>query len=864
MNFSRQNVIIICFMGKNRKKSSEIDPDLLPEEMTKVGHHDKLITYFTNENDNENLFEQWADFYEKRPQVAIIELISIVPYIAGAEIEITEKQIKKSLFDEVKEKCNEVISERKVDSLVELYFKGLDQKPFNFWNKLCNSLIVCKGLFLDAFDIFKDWIFDFAESQVRTLREAAVVAILSIEKFLAESISRDIEALDKLKESENSSVTERQVKEFTSELKSSRALSMQLFTTVIRNRFRDVDPKIRELCIKITSEISMIAPNDFDANILKHVFKNLNDETTKIKKLALNQIKELIAIDDISPFKTFFKTIVKNLSVLCNDSDNGVVVSSLNLLTKLSKKNLLDDFDCTQIFKLTSDEAQNVRNAAAKFLSSYLFNGKIKKSIKSKNKEEINEAQLREFEGLASSLSDPELAASVEAFNEYLDCLQDWELIIQIILLCDGDKEGLFFIKLLEFSASNSSSKDKLTIAMVRHLSKLLNIYKKKKEAISSLISTTIHFDTSSIDGTLAKKQFTLLLESFHTMFNETDDFNICNNIISSLLSWKKSGGKISTIVQKEIKSIANDFKNLDDNLQRLKKFYLVCSLNDFSQDEKLRNFLIESVDSDDEEFSSISIKCLTNFYQNDIIRVKNNKKEDKKESQEKFKELQTLFGRKIHSEANNVRTSAFNALGTLYMLCQFIDAKDLIDDTTTYSFFKAFHTLENKAYSFNSLTRPIIIQALPMKFSVHAFWYLQDPELKPRVKEFITSISDFLPIEGYELGELVRNLKYTPTKLKRAMKTMSKYVNAKSAIDSWLDIPDDSLIPYYAPFFLLLTQSDAELLFANATSGQIAKILDKISNNKKITQKDLTYLPPKKGKKEDSDVSDEADEETN
>ena len=344
-------------------------------------------------------------------------------------------------------------------------------------------------------------------------------------------------------------------------------------------------------------------------------------------------------------------------------------------------------------------------------------------------------------------------------------------------------------------------------------------------------------------------------------MFNATKNIEICTNVINAFGRWKKSSGKQSKQVNSELKKIAKSFDKVTD--KNLIKFSLFCRIYDFSTNQKIRNFLLEEVDSEDDELSATAIKTLNTLFQNDIQRLMNASDSDKAEYKEEFRSLQTLFGRKIHFDSDVVKTAAFNALGTMFMLCQFVNAKDIIDDTISYLFFKAFHSLENKSESFDFLTRPIIVQSLPMKFAVHAFWYVQDPELKPRVRQFMNAISDFLPAEGYELGELVRTLDFAPAKLKSAMKTLAKKVDARSAVDSWLDKPDDSLIPYYAPFLSELSKDEAELLRPIA-KGQTAAILQKIEKGKKLKQADFVYAPPKqKERKSDEEETDEeADEE--
>jgi hypothetical protein len=102
-----------------------------------------------------------------------------------------------------------------------------------------------------------------------------------------------------------------------------------------------------------------------------------------------------------------------------------------------------------------------------------------------------------------------------------------------------------------------------------------------------------------------------------------------------------------------------------------------------------------------------------------------------------------------------------------------------------------------------------------------------------------------------------MRTRPFVPAKLKTAMRTIAKYVKPRETVDTWLDAPDDSLIPYFAPVLELLTQEDAELIQPRA-EGQTARILAKRSYGQKLTAKDFVLRQPRQER------SDAAEEDSN
>lgn len=906
-------------MPIRKSKTKNIDPDLLPESITKPGPHEPLIKYFTEEEPPKELFDQWADFYEKKPLIAIRELISVVLFIAsGIEIEISDNDIKKCRSEEIIKALHDKLEEFDADAHIPVddFIKGTNEKAYKFWTELCNSLIVSKGLFSEEFDVFiKDWAFAFCEANDRTLRSASTIAICSILNFLAESIKDTNAGLEKFKKSNSksksnkSTVTQHQIEKFETELDNSRTLSRELFTSVLKPRLRDVVPKIREICIQTMGELSKLAPEDYsDMNFIKLLGNALTDESSKNRKQAIKQIESILTSShDLDTYKPFFKSISPTLIKICYDTDNTLVVSVFELMSKMLKKEVFecDDEQIDSIFKITGDDADKVRNHAAKFFTNYLFKGTLLedenlKGGKKNNKQAINEAQLNEFARLSDEFSDSELTNSIQAFSSKLDCFQNWDLISEIIISSNDKSERVHFAKILSISASFATDDDveSLTIAMVTHLQKqksqgLLDIFKKNNNALTALSQILQYMDINVLSGAAQERQFKLLLEKLHELFISNNTKAFYTNIINGIHSWcknatqtkgKKKQHSMAQLANSELESIAEDFTTLKDGDEtKLDKFLAMATFHDYSENKELRDFLKEAIDSEDNDTESnhavsTAIRCLEKFYMWDVKRLKDKSETEKAEYYIEFDSLQKLFITQLNSQNLEIKTAAFCALGTFLALSPFVANEIDVDSNCFETFIDTFHDLENnKLASFKSLIRPILSRVIPMKYAIHAFWYLQDNDIKPLVKDFMEDINENdYPIDGSEIGRLISIMIKKEangsvetfaqpsriSKIKTVMKAIATKVTAKDAILSYINNNNgaEELIPAYSPIFENMSYSDAEFVKPSA-EGRILKIINKIIKGKTLKPKDFVVIV-KKPKESSESENDEAESE--
>jgi hypothetical protein len=564
--------------------------------------------------------------------------------------------------------------------------------------------------------------------------------------------------------------------------------------------------------------------------------------------------------------------LAKDLADLSQDVDNGIVVAAFDLMTKMTKRGLLKGIPIEQGFRSCADESATVRAAAAKFFTVAVFEGRVRKSLRSKNTQEIQEAQLREFLALSTPFEPVEVELAIEALSKSLDCFTNWELISQM-LLSDGhdNRETARLVQLLGLSASKapSTSYSELTSAMMHHLSKLLTIFHTNPAALSYLLAVPSYFDLSVVGSASGERQAKALVQEFHKIFTDSTDPEIYMKALVSLNAWSRSDhSKLSKLADQEFKAIASEFKKYKKfDIVQFTKFEAVARWHDFSGQGPLRDFLKETSDSGDEGFASAALRCLDIFIQWDVRRLQSTEGH----YDEEFAAFQNLIGGKLHEPSVAVKTAAFGAYSTLTALAGLVGCRELIDLGFVRNFFQTFHTLEQKADSFKQLIRPILTHSIEPKYAVHVLWYLQDALLRPKVQDFIKSFQDDFPVEGYDLADLMRSLPFTPSKLKTAMKSIAKCVRPRETIDAWLDEPDDSLIPYFAAVLERLEPEDAELIQPRA-DGQTARILAKRSYGQKLTPKDFLVKPPKvkkaapeaeeedSGEAEDEAAGDESD----
>ncbi|EAY07338.1 hypothetical protein TVAG_139680 [Trichomonas vaginalis G3] len=848
-----------------KPRVEDIDPDLLPPEMTHVGPHDPVTNYFTDD-DPKSVLEKFADFYEKRPKIAVRELVNAIVFIAGSKYEITETQFLKSQYEIVMDEIEKTLQDNNEESEVSKTLTNSSSKSHDFWIDLGNALIVCKGLFKDEFDTFKSWCFNFCDSKIRVLRQSATVAVLALTEFLADSMRNADSSIEKLeKESNKSAVKKRQLKDFQDEKSSAKALIMEFFTTVIKTRIRDTNNELRILCTKVIYDLSSIVPEFRDDNFMKYIGTSLQDDNARVKKEGLKLAKNLLEKcddeDEIKKITPFFKRNIGSIISLCDDNDNGLVIPAFELLTQLSNKKMLRDAEKADVvFKITADDSANVRNAAAKFFSQIHF--AVPKKKGSAN-QELFEGHIRKFAELCSDFSVHAIQNSVEAFFKTMKALQEFELMAQIILSEDDEDEVPIFGHILAAAAKSAGEKDHksvpdMTAAIIGHFTSIIDKYNKNEELISELIECSQYFDLGSIEKAAGSKVFKDFMKAFHNLFIKSDSKVIYNNIIKSLVRWSQNEdipSKLKKEVDNEINNLKKEFKNPKKDAEKFAKLLAIVTFYDLSGDEELRDMLKESIDVCDEDASALALECLENIFKWDVMRIKNDE-DQKMDYTREFNSFLSLFSLKLHNDDIDVKEAAFKCLSTLISLARLAGQKP-VDDTTVSIFFKAFHELKNKEILFQWFTRPLTCGAVDSKYAVHVLWYTQDNALKGEVKNFMTNVSDIFPVDGTELGNLVRTLKYNENKLKAAMKVIARKITPRGAIDSWLDEPDDSLLPIYAPVLEIIDRNDAELLEdRDGITPQTKEVLSKRAHGKKLSAADFVVKSKSKKSKSSSEAS--------
>lgn len=849
---------------KSKKIDDEIEEELYEKMNSHVNPHQPLVDYFKEDDDEKKnkILEDFADFYEKKTKIAVREMISVLFYIAGANVEINEKHISKEDFDSVKKEAEKIIEELTEDSEIYKLVNKNNQTVCEFWNKLAGNL--SKNLFKSEIEIFKNWVVNLTEDKIRSLRQSACICVFSLADYLAENRQSCITSLEKLKEDKaKSPVRKNQISDFETEKENCEQMLMDFFTSVIKITSRDIDHFIRQMSLSTTGKLVRSCPDLFgDDNTLRYISNALNDEDPRLKKLSLQISKTLLKKykNDLKSITPFFKRICPNIIKCCDDRDNILVVSAFQLLTEMAKMNMLKDTEKTEsLFVITGDGMEKVREAASKFFATVFFNEKANK----KNKAELNERYLRKFADLCEDMTTQQITNSIDAHWDKVASLAEFELIAQILVGSDDPDKTSIFAKIFTGSAKVAAKYDEneilkdFTKSMIAHFSHFIEQY-DDKETLKIFLSSLQYINVAEIDKVAASAHFKKLLTLITDIADKTDDDDIYNSIIHSLFSWLKSkDSSVKKQINTYVKKFFDTYSNINSKGANIKKLSPIIEFFDYSKDIKLRDALKNMCDGKKTQQVSHALKCLETLFKWDIKHIKDGDI-DPDNYQDEYDVLFSLFSTKLYTNNQEVIRSAFSGMSTIISLVGFLPKVE-IDSFSAGNFFKRFHEVENNFDLFNYLQRPIICNAVNISFSPHILWYYQYPEYKQSVKNFVDSNKKKFPAKGQILAELVRNLKHT-RKIKLAMKYMSSLLEPRTVIDGWLDNANEKEIVLYEPFFMKMNKYDAELLETRA-EGKIREILIRIKSGKKPSRKDFIFDEQTSGDDSSSSSSSSSDE---
>ncbi|ETV98124.1 hypothetical protein H310_08868 [Aphanomyces invadans] len=144
-----------------------------------------------------------------------------------------------------------------------------------------------------------------------------------------------------------------------------------LFNGVIVHRYRDTMPELRIESVQTLGLWIETLPGEFLVdNYLKFLGWMLNDKSSKVRLAVVDALQTLYSHEANAGKLALFTTrFLRRYLEMCDDVDDNVVLSIVELLAKIDRLNLLDgESDLSVVERLVFDPDSRIRRSAAEFV----------------------------------------------------------------------------------------------------------------------------------------------------------------------------------------------------------------------------------------------------------------------------------------------------------------------------------------------------------------------------------------------------------------------------------------------------------------------------------------------------------------
>ncbi|GAB6024214.1 hypothetical protein CHUAL_008913 [Chamberlinius hualienensis] len=430
----------------------------------------------------EIVVDEWMEYYELEQESALLQLIQFFIRCSGCRGKITLQMLEDMDHDEIITKMTEDFDEESGD--YPLIMAGLRWKKFR--DNLCEFIQVlvrqCQNSILYDGYLMSNIISllaSLSESQVRAFRHTATLAAMKLMTALVDVALNLSISLDNTRrqheaerqKNEDQRAIERlelimrkrqQLEEKTEEIKN---MLKYMFESVFVERYRDIVPKIRSICI---SEIGLWMKTFHqyfvDGCYLKYIGWTLNDKCGEVRLKCLQALQPLYSLELTGNLETFTYKFKDRIIAMTLDKECNVAVQAVKLVISILKwnvkvnnfddpyeimyhsKNLLTVKDVEHVYNLVYTSHRAVAQTAAEFLNKQIFtpNEDNFKGLKTKRgkKRRINTPLIR---NLVQFFIDSELQEHcpylVDSLIELNPMMKDWKCMTDLLLEEPGPEE---------------------------------------------------------------------------------------------------------------------------------------------------------------------------------------------------------------------------------------------------------------------------------------------------------------------------------------------------------------------------------------------------------------------------------------
>ncbi|KIJ37056.1 hypothetical protein M422DRAFT_61048 [Sphaerobolus stellatus SS14] len=265
-------------------------------------------------------------------------------------------------------------------------FKKFHKHLSEFFTRLVASSAELGTLYSsDLLPLTLSWVVAMSSSQLRSLRHTATVIAMDLESALcdvAASVEQEVITIARQREGEKKRAGKTKGKtrdkDFENKAEEVREREKKLaeylddfFNGVFIHRYRDHDPGIRAECVQAMGSWLKSHPSKFlDTGYLRYIGWILSDADAHVRLAAVKSLQALYASGDhigaLQSFTDRFKTRLVQMAT--SDLELSVRVATLQVLRDIDGHALLEEEQRDQLCLLVYDEEARVRRAVSGFV----------------------------------------------------------------------------------------------------------------------------------------------------------------------------------------------------------------------------------------------------------------------------------------------------------------------------------------------------------------------------------------------------------------------------------------------------------------------------------------------------------------
>ncbi|KAF8558607.1 hypothetical protein OG21DRAFT_1504012 [Imleria badia] len=239
----------------------------------------------------------------------------------------------------------------------------------------------------DLITTLQTWVIAMSSSQIRSFRHTATVVALEVETALcqvAAAVEKEAEIVARQREGErkrkavnkSTAVREKDLDGKAAEVRKRRATLAEYLKEIVDgvfvHRYRDLDPNIRAECVKAMGSWFTHYPAHFlDGSYLRYVGWVLSDSSTHVRLEAVRALAVVYAqseyVGSLTHFTERFKP--RLLEMAGGDTELSVRTAVIGVLSVIDSNALLEDEERERMCLLLFDAEARVRKAVSAFVA---------------------------------------------------------------------------------------------------------------------------------------------------------------------------------------------------------------------------------------------------------------------------------------------------------------------------------------------------------------------------------------------------------------------------------------------------------------------------------------------------------------